>query len=89
MMGITTTVTTKMQVTIPEEIRRIYPVEAGTRLTWTVEGNALVARRVRSVDELAGCLKSDIPFPGIEAEKKGVAELRAKRIANKFGAGTK
>jgi len=76
-----TTVTTKMQVTIPEEIRRIFPVEAGSRLSWSVEGDSLVARRIRGVKELQGCLTSNVPFPGAEAEKAAVAAQRAKHYA--------
>ena len=78
-----TTVTTKMQVTIPEEVRRIFPVQAGSRLSWSVEGETLVARRVRGVSELRGCLTSDVAFPGIEAEKAAVAASRASHYATK------
>lgn len=83
MASTTTTVTSKMQVTIPEEVRKLYPLKAGAQLTWSVEGDALVARRVRGVAELAGCLKSEVPFPGIEAEKRAVDALRAKHYARK------
>lgn len=78
-----TTVTAKMQVTIPEEVRRMFPVEAGSRLSWSVEGDTLVARRVRSVSELRGCLQSPVAFPGLDAEKAGVAARRASHYANK------
>ena len=78
-----TTVTTKMQVTIPEEVRRLFPVQAGSRLSWSVEGETLVARRVRGVHELRGCLKSEVAFPGIEAEKAAVAANRASHYATK------
>ena len=82
-----TTVTTKMQVTIPEEVRRIFPVQAGSRLSWSVEGETLVARRVRGVSELRGCLTSDVAFPGIEAEKAAVAASRASHYATKHRRG--
>ena len=76
-----------MQVTIPEEIRRIFPVQAGSRLSWSVEGETLVARRVRGVSELRGCLKSEVTFPGIEAEKAAVAANRASHYATKHRRG--
>lgn len=79
----TTTVSSKMQVTIPEEVRKLYPLEAGSRLTWSVEGDALVARKIRGASELAGCLKSDVPFPGLAEEKRRVEALRAKHYAKK------
>ena len=82
-----TTVTTKMQVTIPEEVRRIFPVQAGSRLSWSVEGETLVARRVRGVSELRGCLTSEVPFSGIEAEKSAVADNRASHYASKHRRG--
>ena len=82
-----TTVTTTMQVTIPEDVRRIFPVQAGSRLSWSVEGDALVARRVRGVSELRGCLKSEVAFPGIEAEKAAVAANRARHDAAKHRRG--
>lgn len=83
--SVMTTVTSKMQVTIPEEVRRNFPLEAGSRLAWSVEGDALVARRVRGVAELRGCLQSAIPFPGVEEEKRAVEELRQGPGASKSG----
>ena len=82
-----TTVTTKMQVTIPEEVRRMFPVQAGSRLSWSVEGETLVARRVRGVRELQGCLKSEVAFPGIEGEKATVAAHQASHYAAKHRRG--
>lgn len=82
-----TTVTTKMQVTIPEEVRRMFPVQPGSRLSWSVEGETLVARRVRGVRELQGCLKSEVAFPGIGAEKAAVAAHQASHYAAKHRRG--
>jgi bifunctional DNA-binding transcriptional regulator/antitoxin component of YhaV-PrlF toxin-antitoxin module len=82
-----TTVTAKMQVTIPEEVRRIFPVQAGSRLAWSVEGETLVARRVRGVSELRGCLKSEVAFPGIDGEKAAVAANRDSHYATKHRGG--
>ncbi len=82
-----TTVNTKMQITIPEEVRRIFPVQAGSRLSWSVEGETLLAWRVQGVSELRGCLKSDVVFSGIEAEKAAVAARRASHYATKHRRG--
>ncbi len=81
----TTTVTSKRQVTIPKEVDRDFPVTPGMRLTWSVENNALVARRVRGVRELAGCLKSKTAFRGMVTEKKAIAEARSRHYARKYG----
>jgi hypothetical protein len=64
---------------------QLYPLEAGARLTWSVDGGALVARKVRTVSELAGSLKSGVPFPGIAEEKEAVERLRGKHYAKKHG----
>ena len=85
MATLTTTVTSKRQVTIPKELDKEFPVQPGMRLTWAVENGALVARRVRGIDELAGCLASKTIFPGTEAEKKLIEDARAKHYAKKYG----
>jgi bifunctional DNA-binding transcriptional regulator/antitoxin component of YhaV-PrlF toxin-antitoxin module len=77
MARLTTTVTSKRQVTIPKELDKDFPVKPGMRLTWAVENDALVARRARSIAELAGCLRTGASFPGLEAEKQAIARARA------------
>lgn len=84
MATLTTTITSKRQVTIPKELDKEFPVEPGMRLTWSVENGALVARRVRSIDELAGCLKSGLSFPGIAEERKLVEQARTKHYTKKY-----
>ncbi len=61
MASITSTITSKWQVTIPEEVRKDLPLRVGQRIAWEVEGEKLVGRRVRSITELAGCLKAGGP----------------------------
>jgi len=65
----------------------MFPVQAGSRLSWSVEGETLVARRVRGVSELQGCLKSEVAFPGIGAEKAAVAAHQASHYAAKHRRG--
>jgi bifunctional DNA-binding transcriptional regulator/antitoxin component of YhaV-PrlF toxin-antitoxin module len=60
MSNTVSTITTKWQVTIPEEIRRELPFKVGQRIAWAVQGDKIVGRRVRSVSELSGCLKSGV-----------------------------
>jgi len=59
MSGIISTITSKWQVTIPEDVRKELPLKVGQRIVWEVEGDKLVGRRVRSISELSGCFKSD------------------------------
>lgn len=58
MSGIVSTITSKWQVTIPEDVRKELPLKIGQRIVWDVEGDKLVGRRVRSIVELSGCFKS-------------------------------
>jgi bifunctional DNA-binding transcriptional regulator/antitoxin component of YhaV-PrlF toxin-antitoxin module len=59
MSGIASTITSKWQVTIPEDVRKELPLKVGQKIAWEVEGDKLVGRRVRSISELSGCFKSD------------------------------
>ncbi|HEV3273183.1 MAG TPA: AbrB/MazE/SpoVT family DNA-binding domain-containing protein [Candidatus Methylacidiphilales bacterium] len=59
MSGTVSTITSKWQVTLPEDVRKEIPLKIGQRIVWQVEGGKLVGRRVRSISELSGCLKSD------------------------------
>ena len=63
MSGIISTITSKWQVTIPEGVRKELPLKVGQRIVWEVEGDKLVGRRVRSIGELSGCLKSEAAPP--------------------------
>jgi bifunctional DNA-binding transcriptional regulator/antitoxin component of YhaV-PrlF toxin-antitoxin module len=58
MSGTASTITSKWQVTIPEDVRKELPLKIGQRIVWEVEGDKLVGRRLRSLSELSGCLKS-------------------------------
>jgi bifunctional DNA-binding transcriptional regulator/antitoxin component of YhaV-PrlF toxin-antitoxin module len=58
MGNVVSTITSKWQVTIPEEVRKEIPLKIGQRIAWEAEGGKLVGRRIRSISELAGCLKS-------------------------------
>ena len=58
MSNTASTITSKWQVTIPENVRKDWPLKAGQRIAWEVQGDKLVGRRVRSLSELSGSLKS-------------------------------
>jgi len=64
MSSVVSTITSKWQVTIPEDVRKEIPLKIGQRIVWEVEGDKLVGRRVRPMSELAGCLKSDAASKG-------------------------
>jgi bifunctional DNA-binding transcriptional regulator/antitoxin component of YhaV-PrlF toxin-antitoxin module len=58
MSNTVSTITSKWQITIPEDVRKELPFKIGQRIVWEVEGDRLVGRRVRSIRELTGCFKS-------------------------------
>jgi AbrB family looped-hinge helix DNA binding protein len=57
-MSNASTITSKWQVTIPEVVREKISLKIGQRLAWEVEDGKIVGRRIRTIRELAGCLKS-------------------------------
>ena len=62
----TSTITSKWQITIPEDVRKVMPFKVGQRISWEVDGDKLVGRRVPSIGELAGCLRSDVAPAGAD-----------------------
>ncbi|MEO8425507.1 MAG: hypothetical protein ABI651_00195 [Verrucomicrobiota bacterium] len=83
----TSSITAKWQVTIPEEIRKGIPsLQVGQRIRWEVVDGVLTARPVRSIANLAGCLKSDdMPVFGRKDEKKAIERARLEHYAKKYG----
>jgi bifunctional DNA-binding transcriptional regulator/antitoxin component of YhaV-PrlF toxin-antitoxin module len=65
----TSTLTGKGQTTVPLEIRQALGIAPRQRLVWELrrDGSAVV-RAIPSVMELAGCLKSEIPFTSLQDE---------------------
>jgi antitoxin PrlF len=63
------TLTDKGQTTVPQEIREALGVAPRQRLVWEIrkDGSAVV-RPMPSVMELAGSLKSEVPFTSIREE---------------------
>ena len=65
----TSTLTDKGQTTVPQEIREAMGAAPRQRLVWEAQkdGSAVV-RLMPSVMELAGSLKSEVPFTSIREE---------------------
>lgn len=73
------TITSKWQITLPEEVRKEIALRIGQRIVWQVEGEKLVGRRVRSVKELAGCLKCDDSNPREAGSSAAFGEAAVER----------
>jgi len=72
-------VTSKWQVTIPEQIRSEFPLGIGQRIAWEVHGDSLVARRVPSARELAGSLKPLLKGSAPDASGRAFAKAAIER----------
>ncbi len=79
MSNIVSTITSKWQVTIPEDVRKEIPLKVGQRIVWEVEGDKLVGRRVRSVRELSGCFGSGAPATGTKDSGQAFAKAAVAR----------
>lgn len=86
MRELLSTVTTKGQVTIPVEVRRLLGVKAHEKVAFIVEGNLIrLVRKGSVVERTAGMLKG--PQPPLEAEVlREVAERAiADDVAERMG----
>ncbi|GMA66069.1 AbrB/MazE/SpoVT family DNA-binding domain-containing protein [Alicyclobacillus fastidiosus] len=80
-------ITSKYQVTIPNEIRHLLKAEAGDRLMFRVgEDGEVYIRTVKkvSVDELAGSLRrDDIKYFHIDEVRRSTQEETSQRSVDK------
>ena len=69
------TVTDKGQTTVPLEIRSALGIHPRQRLVWeTCKDGSAIVRLAPSVMELAGCMKSDVAYPGIAEETEAASK---------------
>ncbi len=79
------TVTSKFQITLPEDVRKKFHVGIGGKIVWKVQGDVLVGKWLPSLMDLAGALKSDKPAATEEDFLRAWPETaiaREKRIKN-------
>ena len=84
----TSTVTSKGQTTVPEPIRTALGLQVGKLLVWELTPDQtgrqhLTVRPSPELDDLAGCLKSQVPFVGIEQERRAARKARIKSAAGR------
>ena len=73
------TVTSKFQVTLPEDVRKKFRVDIGERISWEVHGDRLVGKRLPSLMDLAGCLKSNKPTATEDSYRQAWPDATAAR----------
>jgi antitoxin PrlF len=71
------TVSSKGQITLPVEIRRMLGIKARDRITLESVGDTVVIRRVRNLLELEGFLGKALPM---EEEKRLMEEAVARHV---------
>lgn len=85
MREIVSSVTSKGQVTIPVEVRRLLGVKPRDKVSFLVDGDKVrITRRESVVARTAGILKSNKSAPTIEemteAAERGMAEDAVRRV---------
>lgn len=78
----TATITSKGQVTIPTDVRAALHLNAGDKLIFITQGEQLLVIPVkrRRLSELGGVLRTTIPYPGHEEERRIAAEALAAEL---------
>lgn len=71
-----TTITSKGQVTVPSELREAMKLRAGDQLEFLRVGDELRVRVLKRhrASELRGILRSDVPYPGKDEERRIAAD---------------
>lgn len=76
------TITSKGQTTIPKKFRDQLNLSPRQRIAFELRGEELIITRASaSIDELAGSLKSAVPYAGKKAERRAVSAYLGKRSA--------
>lgn len=78
-----TTITSKGQMTVPQEVRTALRLSQGDQLQIEVLANGFEARVVRrpTVASLQGILRSEVLYQGQEAEERAVADALAEKFS--------
>ena len=84
----TSTVTTKGQTTVPEPIRAALGLQVGKMLVWELTPGEngkqqLTVQPSPELDDLAGCLNSEVQFAGVTEEKQAAQKARTKIAASR------
>lgn len=86
MVALISTISTKGQTTIPEEIRKELSLHPGDRVMWELENGKIIGTPTGDLMSLAGVFKSDVPYLPKDEMKKIVQAERVKQYAKKLAA---
>ena len=78
------TISTKGQTTIPEDIRKELSLQPGDRVMWELVNGQLIGTPTGDLMSLAGSLRSEMPSLPKSEMRKIVQAERVKRYAKKL-----
>ena len=71
------TMTSKGQTTVPKQVREALNLKPHQKMIWEIKADGTVEVHPQpSLIDFIGCLKSDIPFPGLKEEREAVRQSR-------------
>jgi len=75
-------ITSEGQVTLPKEVRERLGLQTGDQLLFTFEGDDLrvLPLRRKSIREMKGVLKTELPYCGKETEREAAKEAFARKL---------
>jgi AbrB family looped-hinge helix DNA binding protein len=84
-MVVTAKITSKGQITIPKEIRKILDLHTGSVIAFEKEENKIVIRPARTLKEFKGFLKGKGKRADFEEIRKKAKEYIGKKVAQGGG----
>lgn len=80
-MVVTAKITSKGQITLPKELRKLLNVHAGNVVVFEKEDDKVVIKAARTLKEFKGCLKSKGKVASFNDIRKEAKEHIGKKVA--------
>ena len=80
-MVVTAKITSKGQITLPKELRKLLNVHAGSVVVFEKEDNKVVIKAARTLKEFKGCLKSKGKITDFNEMRKRAKKHVGKKVA--------
>ena len=82
-MTVAAKVTSKGQITLPKEVRKLLAVDKGSLVVFETEGDRVFLKPVKTLREFKGALKGRRPAAGFDTVRKAVKAARGARCNGK------
>ena len=79
-MVMTAKITSKGQITLPKELRKLLNVNTGNVVVFEKDDNKVVIKSVRTLKEFKGCLKTKGKAPDFDEMRKKAKEYVGKKV---------